>query len=161
MNDIIWTLCVPEKLCTQFRWIKIYRIIIMAGAQIRWVRLLPWYTNWIKIKKIIAMISVLEINHVKWSLFKKRNNTGAWGSIYRLHSKYHDVHDTCWVYVYIEIQAPVRKKFPLLSFIMTCLFTRTMKIQWRIILKRRKRGRRKKGTCIIWSPRTFFYANRL
>lgn len=56
------------------------------------------------------MISVLEINHVKWSLFKKRNNTGAWGSIYRLHSKYHDVHDTYWVYVYIEIQAPVRKK---------------------------------------------------
>lgn len=101
------------------------------------------------------MIPVLEINHVKWSLFKKRNNTGAWGSIYRLHSKYHDVHDTCWVYVYIEIQAPVRKKFPLYSFIMTCLFTRTMKIQWRIILKRRKRGRRKKGTCIIWSPRTF------
>lgn len=101
------------------------------------------------------MIPVLEINHVKWSLFKKRNNTGAWGSIYRLHSKYHDVHDTYWVYVYIEIQAPVRKKFPLYSFIMTCLFTRTMKIQWRIILKRRKRGRRKKGTCIIWSPRTF------
>lgn len=37
------------------------------------------------------MIPVLEINHVKWSLFKKRNNIGAWGSIYRLHSKYHEL----------------------------------------------------------------------